>query len=121
MFKFLKSLRAADRSKPGGTTKPKAGAKPAGAKPASTARPPDPMTPLSAPPGGPRQDMPDEAPSLHLEPERPMTVDRAQLIQKALSVHRSQQSVFSELDQAARQKLTLMAMLMLLKEARKQK
>ena len=47
-----------------------------------------------------------------------MTAERAQLIEKALSVHRAHQNVFAELDEEARHKLVLMAMLSLLKEAR---
>ena len=49
---------------------------------------------------------------------RPMTPERAVLIEQALQVHRSQQAVFADLDSEARHKLVLMAMLTLLKEAR---
>ena len=52
---------------------------------------------------------------------RPMTPERAELIQQALAVHRQKQDVFAELDDEARHKLVLMAMLTLLKEARGEK
>ena len=109
MFKFLKP------AKPGGsksaTPKPKTPADLA-ARPTPKVRPPSLMTPLS-PGNGPAP-----KPDVRYTPERPMTPERAQLIQNALSVHRSQQTVFDELTDEARQKLILMAMLTLLKEAR---
>ena len=116
MFKFLKPAKpGASKKVPSSPAKPKA-ATATVQRPSPALRPPSLMTPLSSGAGAvktpPRFD--DAGPS----GERPMTPERAALIQKALSVHRSQQDVFAELDGEARQKLVLMAMLTLLKEAR---
>ena len=123
MFKFLKSLKPAGKSKPPVALKVKQGksASPNAAavsKPTAGSKPPDPMTPLSAP----VPEQADDGPSvLDIIQERPLTPERAKLIENALSVHRARQDVFSDLDESARQKLMLMSMLMLMKEARKQK
>lgn len=47
-------------------------------------------------------------------PALAMTAERAKLIEKALSVHRTKQNVFADLDPKDRQKLMVMAMLTLL-------
>ena len=105
MFNFLKPAKPGAAKKGGAAAaKPKA----VTARSGPMARPPSLMTPLS---GGGKPD--DDGGG-----QRPMTPERAALIQKALSVHRSQQEVFADLDGEARQKLVLMAMLTLLKEAR---
>ncbi len=115
MFKFLKSLKPAGKSKPPVARKisPSAKSKPmAATKPDSGSEPNKELLTAAT----------DDSPSmLQLIQERPMTPEREKLIEKALSVHRAQQNVFSDLDESARQKLMLMSMLMLLKEARKPK
>jgi hypothetical protein len=123
MFKFLKSLKPAGKSKPPVALKVKTGksASPKAdsvSKPSAGSKPPDPLTPLSAA----VPDQAEDGPSiLDIMQERPLTPERAKLIENALSVHRARQDVFNELDESARQKLMLMSMLMLMKEARKQK
>ena len=125
MFKFLKSLKPGGG--PSGTKSPAKPApktaKPQGSAP-SSARPPSPMTPLSVGAQTPVKTpatQPAQCTPTRLDGDRPMTPERAALIKNALSVHRSQQDVFADLDEEARHKLVLMAMLSLLKEARKEK
>ena len=108
MFKFLRPAKpGASKAKPAA---PKPAAKALADRPTPKVHPPGTVAPLSAPKVEPKR-----------YAERPMTPERAALIKNALAVHKSQQTIFAELNDEARQKLILMAMLMLLKEARGEK
>ena len=120
MFKFLKSLKPG--GKQGKTATASAKPKSKTAKPqlsASSARPPNPMTPLSNGLPTPPKAQPNTAPAqFSIDGEQPVTPAREKLIKEALSIHRAQQNVFADLNDEAKHKLVLMAMLTLLKEAR---
>lgn len=112
MFSFFKSAK---RTQPVKAAKGNsASGKTAAVKQTRAASPPQPVRPPSAG-GGPAEagDDPLELPDM---PSLAMTPVRAQLIERALSVHRAQQkTVFADLDQKDRQKLMVMAMLTLLR------
>lgn len=111
MFKFLKPAKpGASKTKPAAKPKPETAA----SRPAPVVRPPQ----LKS---APSPALTPQAADLRYKQQPVMTPEREALIQQALSVHRTQQEVFAELDDEARQKLVLMAMLSLLKEARGEK
>jgi len=121
MFKFLKSLKPGGKSAPSKSLAKVAPKVAKSKRPTASAYPPDSMTPLSAPLADTTKTDPPQFTQSKLDGERPMTPERAELIKKALTVHRTQQNVFADLDDEARHKLVLMAMLSLLKEARGEK
>jgi hypothetical protein len=132
MFNFFKSAKRSQPSKPAKAKSPQAkpsqakpeppqtlaekAAEKAAGKPVRDASPPVPLPPPSGA-GTPSADQADDPLALPPMPSLAMTPARAQLIEKAMSVHRSQQkTVFADLDQKDRQKLMVMAMLTLLRQ-----
>lgn len=130
MFNFFKSVKG-NPAKPKAKPKPKAQevtAKTVAPKalPSRQSSPPQPLPPPggAATPGteasnptnseAPTLDMPTLTMPALTMPALTMTAERAKLIEKALSVYRTKQDVFADLDPKDRQKLMVMAMLTLL-------